>query len=1678
MSSGGRVEEGGQQTTNSATPVGQVEGTKQGSGTARIQGLLRRGRPTPEMVAAVVGDFPAERDAIIVLCMQTLGNGFVQQVVRAQPNKPAVQQRESASPIAESGVASANDPLPHHAAIQDSFGSHDISHVKTQTGGAATLAAQHLGASAFATGSKIAFAESPDLHTAAHEAAHVVQQQAGVHLKGGTDAGGGDPNEQHADAVADKVVKGESAEALLDAVGPKRSSAVSGAPVQRKEDHKPPSAAQLHKMLQLYLHVNDTATWRTVGEHFLSTTFPVPHPRLTWVNENAFVVKLLKQLETQIQNFDPLLKLDEIIYPATALKSLGGLLPTTEQWSIEMGLAVAHALHLAVAGSIHRVAGSYIALADSLGVVGPGRIDSTAIITSMPVDRYVASAMCVDQAVTLAPPDPKAVKPLNGKPVALRKIELTWQSGDLWNFVKANPADATAEEVAASLWMVTDDHGDNHASFNAYLLAAAPPLFGVPKRFAIKNPKATVPHGVSLEDDSVDNQLLAVASSRSADEATLQEKSSTSSAAPPTAADAKKAQSPAYAKLEAEMTDCSLQLDFANVAVTPWGLAPRLAPAEAFIKRKGAELPHSDPKNLEGWLLALRGQKERLVRIVGAINDLTESAKKLGIKNPRGPEATPARDILDLLAVAGGISHLAQPSEAKLQEGLRLQATLGVRALQATEGEMMGAIADVHARGGDNKYTSALSHDAGELQERSRILQSQMLNGTEVDPDELDDVSLKSDEITLESRMFGAQEQIGHLNNAAIAAGKGDAAIIASLFSGRFRDLPALSKHIFDEIQPIMSNLRSNRIAFDEEAKAGGTPERKKQQREARHKVLNDSKAKYDKISQEEEVKSFFETAPTTIQNQQFRTAVVQVAAMIGVSLVGGAVAGIAARAVGGVLLEASGAAAVADLSVAARTGIQAARVVTQIGVDTTINAAGAAAIQGRDFSEAWQENLVMALASTALFGTISHVAAQTAKQEAEAALREGRTLAEAPTWAKASAAGRAKIAAKEVGTITAHTLWGAAIGAVAGHIVTGKDQPPPESLREWALQGVSVAIGRHVQERLISHAEWYQSLEQKAEDGGRSLTATAKKMGSLAKAVIANKSPSQAVDLLAAHDEFLREEIQLIDRAIARGGGPKLQEERANLELAAAAAGDEGMMATKMVLLGMEELVPGALWKGTKDQIERAVASQTKPPPKVTREGKRWRVQLGDERVIEIQEVVSAEKTVDVERVVLGGQDEELKLAAKLVPPLADTLDVVIHGTVDDFVLNDVTIDHRTVAKAIDKSGIAYDRIRLLACKSGMHPKGAAQQLANKLGVPVLAPVDKLWIHPDGHMSVGPSESRDLGAAGWKEFKPQKSESRFKKAPEPSNTTKADTTPGPKPRSMGAKRLGPDDEEQQPSAGAKFKAMRDHLTDGERAAYEKIKGARTDAEVEQTFNDDPDSALKAIRARAAQTSKDERLTVQSKEKAEKIEAFVKEKKILNTKAAVDIISELPESPSNSEILEAARQLRTVVVGQMEVERNQAKFPDAEILTEVKVWQERLPGDDAVSGGLTQRNGVTYRDITDIDLLAVTPGPNGKKIIRFEQQKAGQKDTNADASGQNEKAIQAIAAARAGKRRLILEANKRDITQTLDLASADHAEKVTVGPAGKNFDESLEVTASDLERLMKKIVSENKKGSK
>jgi hypothetical protein len=160
--------------------------------------------------------------------------------VQAKRERLSTDDSARVHEAAKVGIGGTSGALPHLDKIQKSFGPHDVTSVVAHTGAQATAGAQAMGAAAFTMGNHVAFAGSADLHTAAHEAAHVVQQRAGVQLTSGVGEVG-DPYEREADRVADAVVQGRSAQTILTR-GPHAAARASSAssteggdaPVQRK----------------------------------------------------------------------------------------------------------------------------------------------------------------------------------------------------------------------------------------------------------------------------------------------------------------------------------------------------------------------------------------------------------------------------------------------------------------------------------------------------------------------------------------------------------------------------------------------------------------------------------------------------------------------------------------------------------------------------------------------------------------------------------------------------------------------------------------------------------------------------------------------------------------------------------------------------------------------------------------------------------------------------------------------------------------------------------------------------------------------------------------------------------------------------------------------------------------------------------------------------------------------------------------------------------------------------------------------------------------------------------------------------------------------------------------------------------------------------------------------------
>lgn len=85
---------------------------------------------------------------------------------------------------------------------------------------------------------------------------------------------------------------------------------------------------------------------------------------------------------------------------------------------------------------------------------------------------------------------------------------------------------------------------------------------------------------------------------------------------------------------------------------------------------------------------------------------------------------------------------------------------------------------------------------------------------------------------------------------------------------------------------------------------------------------------------------------------------------------------------------------------------------------------------------------------------------------------------------------------------------------------------------------------------------------------------------------------------------------------------------------------------------------------------------------------------------------------------------------------------DIIAHGNPISIEVQhngkSITINHRIAAKLF-KHDKQYkgEGIRLLSCSTGKLSSGFAQNLANKLNVPVQAPTDILWARPSGKYYV-----------------------------------------------------------------------------------------------------------------------------------------------------------------------------------------------------------------------------------------------------------------------------------------------------------------------------------------------------
>lgn len=404
------------------------------------------------------------------------------------------------------------------------------------------------------------------------------------------------------------------------------------------------AASKPDNHVDLYLKVNENHVWPAVRDHFASLVWPTPDPRISWDDQRRFAQKLAESLSSTV-HFDEPSQLREVVFPANPVFVLEPLYPGTNTlWVPTMGTALGQMLQDAIIPSLARIGLRWVAAAQH--APNPeAATDPTAplvhynqIITSAPIDRVVAFALCAAGSVWLA--GGTAGKAVASKPQPLRVVKtLEWQGGrdrSLWNWVKAvDPPDATAEEIAAALFKRHDGRYSGEAtSFDAYALTTAPPMFGVPPSWArsIRGAKDHAP-APGTTDESQPGRWAALGRDKASDAIALAEQGRPGP----------KAEVPQAAALLKTLGDSVLVVRTLLGHLMNWRLAAPVGVAYSWLLGKESQIATMSQAELAQWAPIVTAQQDRLGRIVAG-----------GIRYTAGAAAESAGNAAGQLAIQGG----------------------------------------------------------------------------------------------------------------------------------------------------------------------------------------------------------------------------------------------------------------------------------------------------------------------------------------------------------------------------------------------------------------------------------------------------------------------------------------------------------------------------------------------------------------------------------------------------------------------------------------------------------------------------------------------------------------------------------------------------------------------------------------------------------------------------------------------------------------------------------------------------------------------------------------------------------------------------------------------------------------------------------------------------------------
>lgn len=1054
------------------------------------------------------------------------------------------------------------------AHMGEAFGA-DFSNVQIRHGDGV---AESMGAEAAARGDDVHVAghrDPEDKRLLGHELAHVVQQREGrVDGAQGKDGGlvASPALEAEADRAGDAIASGQQVPEELRSRG--GAAQATDAPVQLNR-------APL-KGIDLYLKVNEVGIWAALKEHLISVPWPEPHPDVKFQNAAKFGALVWAWLYDFGLSLDEPHNIRRLVHPAVHQDVLAPLLPTyTRTWLPGIGKAFAEMIEDAARISLRRVGARYAGSAEH---DASSEAHADQIIKSHAMDHPVTAALVQRGIVRYAAKSGKPDKAT--KPHEIKTFKPEWQGARdpaLWNWVKA-PPDATVEDVAASLW---PNYGDTYkgesGSTRAYGLTEAAPLFGVPPGWAMDFPDARkhAPKGDVGPENGI--RMLALASSKIDDEVALAQNHT----------DATKAPTPKAEALKTTLGDSLIAAAYLHRVLSPWKQGAAIETLIAWIKDKQSKVTTMATTDLGTWSPIIDGQKDRLKRIVGGVKNIVERTSGLGVKDPTSASAKPLAAVLDTYAQAAALSHLSDTGEQLIGEAGQQQQQLAVLMLRGVTNDMKNAVGLASQTG--QQGAADLSNESLQVAADSERLQNQLAAGLPVDSGSLEETTLHAQEIAFKTRVQGLFWSVRALRMAVDQAGDGLASHIARTFHGSFKSLQQAIGPVEGTVNQIIINQQS------EENFVKGNWESAAEQRAFRRNALGHNQKLLDELQSNTDLVEFLREGADTVKWQHFATGCVQMLALIGISIVAGAAGGMVMRAVGSALTRVGSTTVIAEIAegggLLARAGSLAARGTAHLAGATTeagIITAAQVKMQGGSAGDAFFTNLLSTIGANAIMGTLSK----------DLALVRSIEMRTAGHWAKRAG----KFVLKETVAVSAHTIMNVALGYVAHMVVTHK-HPTAMMAREWIMQGIATGVGRYAGAFIKSRRPAHEQLGKLPESlGGKLLLTAGDELAALAQSAETKPSDTATQEVFTKQHQVIEQELRALElieknpELLSSTPGLKLSMKDVKAAIAELHAEQAARQpeARQFVLeaAGLEEIVPGSEYRGSADQMRRAIES------------------------------------------------------------------------------------------------------------------------------------------------------------------------------------------------------------------------------------------------------------------------------------------------------------------------------------------------------------------------------------------------------------------------------------------------------------------------------------------------------